>query len=56
MIQSTQNCLQATVESELNFSLNYDNSADISTTYLGRDKINASDTFHAEGSFPIYSQ
>ena len=43
------------ITSELNVNLEYDDSVDVTTTYLGHESIKITDTFHPEQAFPIYS-
>ena len=43
------------ITSELNVNMEYDDSVDVTTTYLGHESIKITDTFHPEQAFPIYS-
>ena len=43
------------ITSELNVNMEYDDSVDVTTTYLGHESIKLIDTFHPEQTFPIYS-
>ena len=43
------------ITSELNVNMEYDDSVDVTTTYLGHELIKLTDTFHPEQTFPIYS-
>ena len=43
------------ITSELNVNMEYDDSVDVTTTYLGHESIKLTDTFHPEQTFPIYS-
>ena len=40
---------------ELNVNMDYDDAVDVTTTYLGREAVNITDTFQPEQDFPIYS-
>ena len=40
---------------ELNVNMDYDDAVDVTTTYLGREAVNITDTFQPEQNFPIYS-
>ena len=40
---------------ELNVNMDYDDAVDVTTTYLGREAIEITDTFQPEQAFPIYS-
>ena len=56
-------CLQASeymdrydgIAIELNVNMDYDDAVDVTTTYLGRETMNITDTFQPEQNFPIYS-
>ena len=43
------------ITSELNVNMEYDNTVDVTTTYLGHESIKITDTFRPEQAFPIYS-
>ena len=43
------------ITSELNVNMEYDDSVDVTTTYLGYESVKITDTFHPEQAFPIYS-
>ena len=43
------------ITSELNVNMEYDDAVDVTTTYLGHESINITDTFRPEQAFPIYS-
>ena len=43
------------ITSELNVNMEYDDSVDVTTTYLGHESIKLTDTFYPEQTFPIYS-
>ena len=40
---------------ELNVNMDYEDAVDVTTTYLGREAVNTTDTFQPEQDFPIYS-
>ena len=40
---------------ELNVDMDYDDAADVTTTYLGRESVEITDTFQPEQTFPIHS-
>ena len=56
-------CLQASeymdrydgIAIELNVNMDYDDAVDVTTTYLGREAVNITNTFQPEQNFPIYS-
>ena len=56
-------CLQASeymdrydgIAIELNVNMDYDDVVDVTTTYLGQEAVNITDTFQPEQNFPIYS-
>ena len=39
---------------ELNVNMDYDNAVDVTTTYLGQEAVEITDTFQPEQAFPIY--
>ena len=43
------------ITSELNVNMEYDDAVDVTTTYLGKESIDITDTFKPEQAFPIYS-
>ena len=40
---------------ELNVNMDYDDAVDVTTTYLGREAVEITDTFQPEQTFPIHS-
>ena len=42
------------ITSELNVNMEYDDAVDVTTTYLGPESINLTDTFHPEQAFSIH--
>ena len=43
------------ITSELNVNMEYDDSVDVTMTYLDHESIKITDTFRPEQAFPIYS-